>query len=132
MFTVKIKGHRDPHNIEWVKLEIIFYKRGYARVPKVLSITGLYKNWDNKVQRFIDGSKESEDKNKLLMQEKLKYLKVAERWEADGKDWIPVELSHFFEQKTKRRNQYLSVSDMIDMMYDRLCNKADIKMGKSC
>lgn len=53
MFTVKIKGHRDPHNIEWVKLEIIFYKRGYARVPKVLSITGLYKNWDNKVQRFI-------------------------------------------------------------------------------
>ncbi len=130
MFTVKIKGHRDPHNIEWVKLEIIFYKRGYARVPKVLSITGLYKNWDNKVQRFIDGSKESEDKNKLLMQEKLKYLKVAERWEADGKDWIPVELSHFFEQKTKRRNQYLSVSDMIDMMYERFMQQGRYKNGK--
>ncbi len=36
MFSVNIKGHRDPNNIEWVKLELIFYKSGYARVPKVL------------------------------------------------------------------------------------------------
>ncbi len=130
MFTVKIKGHRDPQNIEWVKLEIIFYKSGYARVPKVLSITGLYKNWDNKVQRFIDGSKDSEEKNKLLMQERLKYLKVAERWETDGKDWIPVELSHYYEKKTKCRNQYLSVSEMIDMMYERFMQQGRYKNGK--
>ena len=70
MFSVNIKGHRDPNNIEWVKLELIFYKSGYARVPKVLHITGLYKHWDNKVQRFVDKSRESEEKNKLIQREK--------------------------------------------------------------
>lgn len=130
MFSVNIKGHRDPNNIEWVKLELIFYKSGYARVPKVLHITGLYKHWDNKVQRFVDKSRESEEKNKLLQREKLNYLKVAERWETEGKDWLPVELSHFYEQKSKRRNQYLSVSEMIDILYERFMKQERYKNGK--
>ena len=128
MFSVNIKGHRDPNNIEWVKLELIFYKSGYARVPKVLHITGLYKHWDNKVQRFVDKSRESEEKNKLIQREKLNYLKVAERWETEGKDWLPVELSHFYEQKSKRRNQYLSVSEMIDILYERFMKQERFKI----
>ncbi len=40
MFTVNIKGRRDPKNIHFVKLEMVFYKRGYARVTKVINITG--------------------------------------------------------------------------------------------
>ena len=52
MFTVNIKGRRNPKNIELVKLDLIFYKRGYARVSKVLRITGLYREWDRKSQSF--------------------------------------------------------------------------------
>lgn len=35
MFTINIKGKRDPKNIHFVKLEMVFYKRGYARVTKI-------------------------------------------------------------------------------------------------
>ena len=46
MFTVNIKGKRDPKNINFVKLEMVFYKRGYTRVTKVINIKGLYSDWD--------------------------------------------------------------------------------------
>lgn len=95
-----------------------------------MHITGLYKHWDNKVQRFVDKSRESEEKNKLLQREKLNYLKVADRRETEGKDWLPVELSHFYEQKSKRRNQYLSVSEMIDILYERFMKQERYKNGK--
>ncbi len=48
MFTINIKGKRVPQKIEFVKLEMIFYKRGFARVSKVLNITGLYADWNPK------------------------------------------------------------------------------------
>lgn len=95
MFTVNIKGKRDPKNINFVKLEMVFYKRGYTRVTKVINIKGLYSDWDQKSQLFV--GKESSEKNKFLQQQKLKYLKVGERWDAQGKDWIPVELSHYYD-----------------------------------
>lgn len=79
MFTVNIKGRRDSKNIELVKLDLIFYKRGYARVSKVLRITGLYREWDRKSQSFI--GTDAAEKNKLLRQEKIRYLKIAEKWE---------------------------------------------------
>lgn len=68
MFTINIKGRRDPKNIEWVNLDMVVYKRGFARVTKVLRITILYKNWDNKSQTFSVKDKESSDKNKLVQQ----------------------------------------------------------------
>ena len=74
---------------------MVFYKRGYTRVTKVINIKGLYSDWDQKSQLFV--GKESSEKNKFLQQQKLKYLKVGERWDAQGKDWIPVELSHYYE-----------------------------------
>lgn len=36
-----------------VKLEMVFYKTGYTRIPRVVSITGAYKHWDNNAQSFI-------------------------------------------------------------------------------
>ena len=40
MFSCNIKGKENPKDPQLVKLEMIFFKTGYARVPKVLSITG--------------------------------------------------------------------------------------------
>lgn len=59
MFTVNIKGKRDPKNINFVKLEMVFYKRGYTRVTKVINIKGLYSNWEQKSQLFV-GKESSE------------------------------------------------------------------------
>lgn len=130
MFTVNIKGRRDPTKIEFVKLEMVFYKRGYARVTKVLFVTGLYQNWSDKSQSFSSKDKESTDKNSLLRQEKLKYLKVAERWESQGKDWIPVELSHFYDNDSKCRNRYITVSEVIEELAEKFSNQERYKNGR--
>ena len=106
MFTVNIKGRRDPRNIDLVKLDLIFYKRGYVRVSKVLHITGLYREWDSKSQSFTGA--DTSEKNKLLRHERLKYLKVAEKWEYQGKDWIPVELSHYYDDDPRIRNHVVA------------------------
>lgn len=129
MFTVNIKGRRDPKKIEFVKLEMVFYKRGYARVTKVLFVAGLYQNWSDKSQSFSSKDKESTDKNSLLRQEKLKYLKIAERWESQGKDWIPVELSHFYDNDPKYRNRYITVSEVIEELAEKFTNQQRYKNG---
>ena len=41
MYTINIRGKQNPKDTKMVKLEIIFFKTGYARVPKVINITGL-------------------------------------------------------------------------------------------
>lgn len=46
----------NPKNQKMTKLELIFFKTGYARTPKVLNITGLLKNWDAKSQCFKIGT----------------------------------------------------------------------------
>lgn len=42
MYTINIRGKQNPKDTKMVKLEIIFFKTGYARVPKVINITGLF------------------------------------------------------------------------------------------
>ena len=127
MFTVNIKGKRDPKNIDFVKLEMIFYKRGYARVTKVMNITGLYSEWSQKSQFFV--GKDSAEKNKFLRQEKLKYLKIGERWDTQGKDWIPVELSHYYDCDPNYRNKYISISDVIEELAMKFDNQERYKNG---
>ena len=39
MYTINIRGKQNPKDQKMVKLELIFFKTGYARVPKVLNIT---------------------------------------------------------------------------------------------
>lgn len=128
MFTVNIKGKRDHKNIHFVKLEMVFYKRGYARVTKVINITGPYSEWSQKSQLFV--GKESFEKNKFLQQQKLKYFKVGERWDFQGKDWIPVELSHFDDTNTKYRNKYIPISEIIVELAEKFANQERYKNGR--
>ena len=80
MYTINIRGKQNPKDTKMVKLEIIFFKTGYARVPKVINITGLLKDWDVKSQSFRVGSAEATTKNKLLFDLRTKYLHVADTW----------------------------------------------------
>lgn len=59
MHTINIRGKQNPKDQKMVKLEMIFFKTGYARVPKVLNVTGLLKDWDAKSQSFRVGSSEA-------------------------------------------------------------------------
>lgn len=128
MFTINIKGKRDQRKIEFVKLEMIFYKPGFARISKVLHITGLYSEWNQKSQLFV--GKESSEKNKFLQQQKLKYLKIGERWDAQGKDWIPVELSHYYDTDPNYRNKYIPISDVIEELAVKFDNQERYKNGR--
>lgn len=50
MFTINVKGYRNPRDLEMVKLKLIFFKTGYARVPKIIPISGRYDDWNPKRQ----------------------------------------------------------------------------------
>ena len=110
------------------KLEMVFYKRGYTRVTKVINIKGLYSDWDQKSQLFV--GKESSEKNKFLQQQKLKYLKVGERWDAQGKDWIPVELSHYYDTDPNYRNKYIPILDVIEELATKFDNQERYKNSR--
>src|SRR5699024_8190284 len=108
--------------------EMVFYKRGYARVTKGINITGLYSEWNQKSQLFV--GKDSSEKNKFLQQQKLKYLKVGERWDFQGKDWIQVELSHFDDTNSKYRNKYIPISKIIVELAEKFANQERYKNGR--
>ena len=110
MFSIHIKGQRDPNQTDMVKLSLIFYKSGCIRSSKVICISGAYDEWDQKAERFLGKSPEYTAKNKLLQRERLKYLKVAEKWESEQKNWIAKELCHYYDQQEKSRNRYTTVS----------------------
>ena len=76
MYTINIKGKSNPKDRKMVKLEMIFFKSGYARVPKVLEVTGLLKDWDAKSQSFRVGSFEATTKNKILFDLRTQYLHI--------------------------------------------------------
>lgn len=129
MFSINVKGKRNPKDIEMVKLQIIFYKTGYPRVSKALYISGLFSEWDQKTQSFKETNPDSKQKNRLLQKERLKYLKIAEKWEYDGKSWIPVELSHYYDKKEEDKSRYISVSQLLDQMHLRISVRQRFKNG---
>lgn len=129
MFTINIKGKRSEKNIRMVKLQMIFYKKGYARVSKVLCISGLFSEWNQKEQCFEEINSENKTKNRLLQKEFLKYLRVAEKWESDNKNWIPVELSHYYDKNKESKDRYISVSQMLDKMYQQISLRQRFKNG---
>lgn len=129
MYTINIRGKQNPKDQKMVKLEMIFFKTGYARVPKVLNITGLLKDWDAKSQSFRVGSSEATTKNKLLFDLRTKYLHVADTWEAEGRNWSPVQLSHCFDEvkQTQPEVKVKSVLQMIDYLEARFMEKKRVK-----
>ena len=78
MFTINIKGKANPKDPKMVKLEMIIFKTGYARVTKVLNVSGPVKDWDNQAQAFKGNGSTLTAKNKILFELKNQYQKVAE------------------------------------------------------
>lgn len=130
MFSIIIKGERNLQDIELVKLTIVFYKTGYPRVPKVLYITGAYADWQKDKQCFVPNSAENISKNSLLQKEKLKYLRIAEKWECSGKNWIPIELAHCFDKKNGVLDKYTSVSEIIKQIEKEIAERIRIRNGR--
>mgnify|MGYP007017234218 FL=1 len=56
MLSINVKGVRNPHDLEMVKL--IFFKTGYDRIPKVSHISWKYDDWDQKRQLFGGNTKD--------------------------------------------------------------------------
>lgn len=132
MYTINIRGKMNPKDQQMVKLELIFFKTGYARVPKVLNVTGLLKNWDAKSQCFKLVTPDATTKNKLLFDIRTKYLHVIDTWESEGRNWSPVELSHCFDEiiQSKPEVKIKSVAQMIDSLIVRFEDKKRIKNGQ--
>ena len=88
-----------------VKLEMIFHKTGYARVPKILNITGLLKT---------------------------KYLHVADTWEAEERNRSPLQLSHCFGEVERFRSEVevKSVLQMIGYLEARFKEKKRIENNR--
>ena len=66
----------------------------------------------------------------ILRQEILTYLKIGERWDAKGKDWTPVELSHYYDTDPKYHNHYLTVADAIDKLSLEISERERYKNGR--
>lgn len=96
-----------------VKLEMIFYKTGYTRIPRVVSITGSYKCRNNETQNFESTSSEYLKKNQLLLELKEKRMPVAERREKDGRNFSVLQWADCFkpkeEEKSKQESKVLTV-----------------------
>ena len=103
MYSINIKGKVTSKDKKLVKQEMIFFQTGYNRVSKVLNITGPIKDWDNASQSFISKSSDAIKKNKMLLDLKLKYQKIAEEWEEEDRS--------------------LSVSQMIDYLIKKFSEK---------
>jgi hypothetical protein len=129
MYSIRIKGTRNPNQIEMVKLSLVFYRTNYTRVGKVLNNSGLYKDWDSKKQHFKGNTPEIKKKNNLLQKEILKYLKVAEQWEYNDKEWNPIELSHYYDKNKNGISKCTNVSKVLDMIIDTFIHQERVKNG---
>ena len=101
--SITFKGRKGPQDPKMVKLEMIFYKTGYTRIPRVVSITGAYKCWNNETQSFESASSEYLKKNQLLLELKEKYMSVVERWEKEGRNFSSAAMGRL--PQTQRRGK---------------------------
>jgi len=85
-------------------------------------------------QNFKSKSKDATNKNKILLDLRLKYQKVAEDWEADGIRWSPVQWSHYFDSEDKntptKKIKVLPISQCIDIIIENMKNQKRLKKGK--
>ena len=90
MFSVYVRSERDSRDADMVKLTLVFHRIGYDLAGKRLLITGLYIEWDKKSRLFEPSSADNISKNRLIQQERIKDLKIAEKWKYSGNDWQPL------------------------------------------
>ena len=124
MFTINYKA-KSTNDTEIIKIEMIFYRPNYARLSRILNITGKKNEWDDKTQLFVENSSSNIEKNKKLRDEKLKFIKVAEDWEAESIEFSPKQWADYF--KTPRPSstaiKIISVSNMLDEIIERKRNR---------
>ena len=70
----------------------------------------------------------------MLLDLKLKYQKIAEEWEEEGRKWSPTELALSLDKRKgkemKEEDRSLSVSQMIDYLIKKFSEKEKEKNGK--
>lgn len=132
--SITFKGRKDPQDPKMVKLEMVFYKTGYTRIPRVVNITGAYKHWDNDTQSFATSTSEYLRKNQLLLDLKEKYLSVAERWEKEGRNFSVLQWADCFkpkeEEQKKQEAKVLTVLQLIDARIEYFENHEKFKNGR--
>ncbi len=116
MYSVYLRGERAPMDADMVKITLTFYRTGYIRAGKLLLITGPYAEWNKKTRNFTPTSPDNIARNKLLQQERTKYLKIAERWEYSGLEWTPKELANYYEKEGEAADRRATVSDIFDLL----------------
>lgn len=137
-FTINVKGEPSKKDPRFVKLSLIFYVPGYNRVPKILKeISGLYAEWDNQKQCFINNKKENIDKNLKILKLKSDYQHVAEKWISDHRAFSPIELAHYFEKQQeelgKGQAKTVKVLKVTEVLHEKIKfhqEKERIKNGK--
>lgn len=73
MYSVIFKGKPIPKNPKMVKIEMVFFKTGYTRVPQILDITGHTKDWDSSSGSFSGKSIDCLNISKPFDMELLKH-----------------------------------------------------------
>jgi site-specific recombinase XerD len=132
MFTINFKSKSGSPDVNQIKIEMIIYCPGYARVPKVTKVIGLARYWDEKTQMFLPKSPDATKKNGTLSELKAKYETVAKQWDKEGKSWSPRQLSHCFETEEKKKDEVkvLPVSECIDFIVKNLKQRKRFKNSK--
>ena len=130
MYSVYLRGERAPMDADSVKITLIIYRTGYIRSEKLVLITGPYAEWNKKTRCFTPTSPDNITKNKLLQQERTKYLKIAERWEYSGKNWEPRELAHYYDNSPDTRKRSVFVIDVFEQMIEESLVSRRIRNGK--
>lgn len=132
MYTINFKGEPSLKDRKLVKITAVFHQSGYCRAKKVLTVTGLYKDWDQGRQCFKSQNAEYQVKNNLLAETKLKYIKVAEEWELNGRDWTPAQWSNCFDTPEEKSGKVkvLSIVQMIDELIETFSRKERFKNGE--
>lgn len=134
MISITFKGRPDPQDPKMVKLEMVFYKTGYTRLPRVVNITGAFKNWDEETQSFNSSGSEYLKKNRQLLDIKEKYFSVAEQWEREGRNFSALQWADCLKPKKdeqqKRETKVLTVLQLLEARIDYFLNHEKIKNGK--
>lgn len=129
MYTIRIKGDRTLKNIEIISLYLVFYRTGYGRITKSIRVFGLYEDWDHKKQRFKENCPNNKARNHSLQKILLEYLKIADRWESIGKEWSPIELSHYYDEEQRYLDRYASVSTVMNRIIYYFEHRTRVKNG---
>lgn len=130
MYSVYVVSKRDPRDADLVNLDMVIYRTGYNRATRHLLITGPYSQWNKKTRSFEPCSLDNISKNRLIQQERIRYLKLAERWEYSGKDWEPKELAAYYDTRNDPISRNATVSQIFDLLIEEYAARKRYRNGK--